>query len=164
MSGPRVQPVFVAEDAATVGEHGEGVGLAAHPVQGHRQPLPHPFSQWMLGTQAFEFRHHRLVTTQCEQGGDAVLDTVDPQLLQPGRLCDRERRIGDVRQRRPSPQRQRTFRQGQRELGIALGPRPFANRGRDVQSVSRPMCSGPPPAGIRARPSRSRRHPKPTQG
>ena len=67
---------------------------------------PQTLAQWVLGHERLELADEVVVSALSEVGLDAVLDRGQPELLQATELRSHERLLGEVRKRRPMPQRQ----------------------------------------------------------
>ena len=80
----RFEPELVAEDAPTVLEDAQRVGLPAGPVQREHQQPAQPLAQRMRGDQLFELDDHALVATERELEVEPLLDHGEPQLGQAG--------------------------------------------------------------------------------
>ena len=61
----------------------------------------------MLGDECLELSDQLVVAPECEVGVDPELDCCQPDLLEPGDGCLGEALVGEVRERRAPPQRQR---------------------------------------------------------
>src|SRR4029078_490965 len=99
----------------------------------------------VFADQTLELAHELLVTPERELNVDPLLERAERELLRPGdlRLC--ERLIGDVRERRTSPQRQRFSKElrGMLRIGALrlrdelLGPMEAQLAGLDAEEIAR---------------------------
>ena len=64
------------------------------------------FTQRVLGDQCLELADHVAVAAERQVGLDALLHAREPQLLEVCALDLRERLVGELRKRRPAPQRE----------------------------------------------------------
>src|SRR4051794_41867488 len=115
----------------------------------------------MLAHQRLELADHARVTAKRQFGVHALLDRHQPQLLEPGDLSLRERLVGEVRQRRPPPQRQRGSQPTPPLRRLAAPQRPLALPQRALQHghiellapdpppITPPPRDQPPPPGPR---------------
>jgi len=85
----------------------QGVHLAPAPVQRQHELRTQPLPQGMLGDQPLELGHQLGMPAQCQVCLDALLQRSQPQLLQLRDRGLRERLVGELVQRRTSPQSQR---------------------------------------------------------
>ena len=116
----RIDAELVDERSPRVPVCGERIRLTAAPVQGeHLQPAQ-PLAVAMLARERFELADQLRVPSQRQVGLDALLQRGEPPLLQTRRLPLGEGRVGDVRERRPVPERQRVAQD--RRRGRRLGP------------------------------------------
>src|SRR6266545_8245352 len=83
----------------------EGVHLTPAPVQRQHELRTQPLPQGMLGYQTLELGHQLGMPAECQVCLDALLQRSQPQLLQLRDRRLRERLVGELVQRRTSPQR-----------------------------------------------------------
>ena len=88
-------------------ERRERVGLAAGAIQREHQLRREPLAQRVLAERRRELPDHLRVAAVGELALEAPFERGEPQLLEPRDLALRERLEREIRQRRPSPQRQR---------------------------------------------------------
>ena len=98
----------------------ERLGLAAAAVQRKHQPAVHALPERLLGDEHLELAHDVGVVAGGEIGVKPPLDRDEPQLLQPGERALGERLVGEVGQRRPSPQRERLAQRLGREPRVGV--------------------------------------------
>src|ERR671928_222043 len=96
----------------------------------------------MLSGQRLELGDHLLVPPEREVGLDPVLQGREAQLLEPPDLVLREWLVGEVRERRPAPERKR-LREPRRRGGRLLVPRLLDKR-LEARGVQRPDTQGVP--------------------
>ena len=93
----------------------EGLRLAAAAVEGDQpqplQALPHR----VLARQRLELGDHLLVLPEGEVRLDPVLQSREPQLVEPPDLVLRERLVGEICKRRPAPECERLMKPRRRE-------------------------------------------------
>jgi hypothetical protein len=126
--GPRIDAELLAEHVPHVTERGEGVGLAAGPVQREHQQLGQPLPHRMVGDQALQFARRRLMPAQLDVQRQPLLERGHLQSGQPGPL-GLGVAAGKTGQRHPLPQPQRVPQEAggpgrvavPRRLGL-LGP------------------------------------------
>ena len=105
--GARLDPELFDEHLAGVAVGLQRVGLAAAAIQREHQLRVQPLAPRMPGREPLELADQLSVTPGGEIGLDAHLHGREVLLLQAGDLSRRERRGGELRQRRPPPQLQR---------------------------------------------------------
>ena len=116
-----VQSELVDERVAGALVLGQRVGLPPAPIQREHELAAQPLAVGVLGDQRRQLARQIGVAAEREVGVDARLHRAQPQILQPGRLRPGGRRIGQLAERRPTPQAQRGGELAPRRLGIA-GP------------------------------------------
>ena len=143
---PGIQAQIVGQPPAQLVKAGHGLGLSAGPVEGEHVRAAQPLPQRMIGDQLSELTGQQAVLAQRQPHLGLCFQRGQPLLLQP---CDRrpgEHGVGEVRQRRAAPQRQRIGEQPGPVLKITghaslLGQRrkpAFVQRpGFDLQQVAR---------------------------
>ena len=72
----------------------------------------------MLCAEPGRVGEHDLVLAEREPRGEPLFLAVEAQLLEPGRLAEREVVVGDIGERRPAPERERAAQLSDRELGV----------------------------------------------
>ena len=87
------------------------------------QLAAHPLAERMRGDERLELRHEPAVAAESEIGLDPLLQQREPELLEPRRLDCRERLEGELGERRPVPERERSVQPRGRGLEVAGGPR-----------------------------------------
>ena len=85
----------------------QGLRLPARPVQRRHQIPPQTLAERVLGDQCLELSDQLVVAPEREVGVDPQLDRCQPDLLEPGDRRLGEALVGEVRERRAPPQRQR---------------------------------------------------------
>ena len=103
----RVDAELLDVDSARVLVGVQGLRLPAGPVQRRHQIPPRPFAERVLGDERLELSDQVGVATQVEVGLDPKLQCGQPDLLEPGDGRLGELLVGDVRERRAPPQRER---------------------------------------------------------
>ena len=105
--GARFDPESVDEGPARFLVGVKGLSLPARAVQGRHQLSPETLAERVLGDEGFELSDQLVVAPEREVGVDPQLDCCKPDLAEPsdGRLG--EALVGEVRERRASPERQR---------------------------------------------------------
>ena len=73
----------------------------------------------MLFDERLELGNERRMTPACEVGVDSGLDRRQAQLVETSDLGLRERLVGEVRERRPSPERERLAEGARGTLGVS---------------------------------------------
>ncbi|HKH04261.1 MAG TPA: hypothetical protein VKA65_03790 [Acidimicrobiales bacterium] len=104
--GPGVDAQLLGEGGPGLAERGEGVGLAAGPVQGQHQLAPQPLAQRLLLDQRRQLAGQLAVAPEGEVGLDAVLEGRPAQLLQPPSLELEEPVVAHVGEGLAPPQAQ----------------------------------------------------------
>lgn len=103
----RLEAELADEDTARVAVRGERVGRPAGPVQGQHQLSARAFPQRFGLDQRLELGDQLGVAPQRQLGLHQLLTRRHAELLQPRRLRPRERLVREVREGRPTPERQR---------------------------------------------------------
>ena len=103
----RFDPELVDEGPARILVGVQGLRLPARPVQRRHQIPPQTFAERLLGDECLELSDQLVVAPECEVGVDPELDCCQPDLLEPGDRRLGEALVGEVRERRTPPQRQR---------------------------------------------------------
>ena len=101
----------------------ERIGLAARAVEREDQLPAEAFAERAPRRPVSPARHSLRVTAEREVGVDAPLEGSEPQLLDPPDRRLRERLVGEVGERRPSPERERFAQplrddRGRRSVGL----------------------------------------------
>ncbi len=167
-----LDPELLDKGGARLGVRVECLGLTAGAIQRQHELGPGTLAQRLLPHQGAQATDELLVLAELDTRRDPFLERCQPELLEPAYLCLAERLIGQVRQRRPAPVRERLAEQlaslarraaGQRPsaafserleaLGVdplGVGEEPVAGRARDQQPAGRAglTCGleGPPQA------------------
>jgi hypothetical protein len=99
--------------------------LAAAAVERQHELPAQALAKRVGADQGFQLTHQIRVGAECKVRVDAILDRSDPQLLQARDLALGEGLVDEVRQRRPSPERQRIPqpRRRFRHAACSRGPR-----------------------------------------
>ena len=103
----RIDPELVDEGPARILVGVQGLRLPTRPVQRRHQIPPQAFAERVLGDECLELPDQLVVAPEREVGVDPELDCCQPDLLEPGDRRLGEALVGEVRERRASPQRQR---------------------------------------------------------
>ena len=103
----RLDPELVDEGSARILVRVQGLRLPARPVQRRHQIPPQTFAERVLGDECLELADQLVVAPEREVGVDPELDRCQPDLLEPGDRRLGEALVGEVRERRAPPQRQR---------------------------------------------------------
>ena len=102
----RLDSELVDEDAACVLICLQSLGLAAGSIQRRHQLPPQALAERVLADERLELPGELVVAPEREVGLDAELDRPQPDLLEPARSQAGRTLVGEVRERRASPQRQ----------------------------------------------------------
>ena len=105
--GAGLEPELLVEGAAGIPVTLEGLGLAAGTVEGEHQLTAQPLACRMLCDQDVELTDQGAMAAERQVGLDSVFERVQAQLLEPADLVLGEGLVGEVRQRRPTPETQR---------------------------------------------------------
>src|SRR5204862_6943776 len=100
-----LQPELLAQDAASLLEDPEGVGLPAGGVESQNQQPAKPFSQRVFGDELFQLNDGALMATQLELDVEPLLDRGEAQLGQTGDRPRGEVLVGEVGERIAPPKR-----------------------------------------------------------
>ena len=130
------------------------VGLAVRAVEGQHQLRPQALPVGVLGDQRLQLPDHLGVAAERQLGLDQLLERRDAQVVEPGDLALRERLVGEIRQRRAAPQRQRLLERRQRRARAGRRPAPLRPRRRAARSGARRGAPDRARARSRARASR----------
>ena len=156
---PRLEAELLGEHVAHLAQGVEGLGLPAGPGQGQGPQPPQPFAQRVCRGERLELAGDRRVLPELEGRDRAVLEGDDPQLLQPGPLGHRERRVLELEVGRAAPEGERLVQLGD-DRGELLGGEPArvvqagqladpAVRPADGPVEPRPRRGRPPPPAAR---------------
>ena len=85
----------------------DGLRLPAAPVEREHQLRAELLAQWVSADELLELADECPVRAELQVGGDSPLERAQPELLQAADRGLGEGVVGEVRQRRPSPQRER---------------------------------------------------------
>ena len=121
-SSRRLQPHLPSQVAPKIPKGTQRLDLAATAIQGQHQLGPRPLPQRIHAHRGLQLGDQLGVTTQSQRQLDPILDRGHPQALQAGGLGPGEVLVGELGQRRASPQRQSVVEQLQR-------PRKVTGRG-----------------------------------
>ena len=102
-----IEAEVFAKPSAAVLIGPERFRLAAGSVEREHELGSEPLAERMLGHERLELADELGVAAQLEVGVDPCLQRREPCFLEPADLGLRKRRVGEVRQRRSSPERQR---------------------------------------------------------
>ena len=103
----RIDPELVDECAARFLADVQSFCLPTRPVERGHQIHPQVLAERVLGDECLELCDHLVVAPEREVGVDAELHRDQPDLLEPGDGRLGEALVGEVRERRAPPQRQR---------------------------------------------------------
>ena len=104
---PGLQPELLIQDHPTLPVGLERVGLAARAVEREHQLATDPLPLRMLPHECFELGDELTVSPAGEISVHTPLESVEPQLLQPGNLGQRPRLIAQVAERLTAKERYR---------------------------------------------------------
>ena len=140
----RIDPQLVAEHPASVLIRAERICLATRAVQRDHELAAESLAKRMVDDERAEFADENVLASQSEIGLDPILDRNHVELFE---ACDRrlgERLVREVRQRRPTPQREclaqpvgRLLRRADRFRQQLLEPGRVQLTCRDLQRVAR---------------------------
>ena len=142
----RLDAEVLAERAPGLAVRIECLCLAAAAVQREHELAAEPLAVRVLGDQALQLGHERVVYALVELCSDAALDGGEAKVVEPSRLRGRKRRI-DSHERRPAPELERRGRilllvlkeAGEVELaGLDPQPIPVADRLDSVRTEQLP--------------------------
>ena len=143
----RLDAELVDERAARVLVGLQRVGLAVAAVEREHVLRPQPLAVRVLGDQRVELADHLGVAAEREPRLDELLGDRDPQLLQPRALAVGERRVREVRERRPAPLGERAL---ERRRGRLAGGRRRARRARPRAPAGEPVARRAAPGSTRS--------------
>ena len=103
--GAGLEPQLLTQRRACCAVDLERVGLTARAVEGQHQLRPEPLPQRVPSDQLLQLRDGCLA--ELEVGLEPVAPRLQPQLLEPLRLLERDRLVGEVGERMAAPQRER---------------------------------------------------------
>ena len=103
----RIDPELVDEGPARFLVGVQRLGLPTRPVQRSHQIHPQALAERVLGDECLELPDQLVLAPEREVGVDPQLQRCQPDLLEPGDGRLREALVGEVRERRAPPQRQR---------------------------------------------------------
>lgn len=112
-------PELLHECASRLLVHLERLGLAARAVEGKHQLATQTLLQRMLRNQCLELANQVGVAAEHEIRVDALAQRAKVKLVEPADLVAGERLVGEVDERRSSPQRERLTQQKRGALRIA---------------------------------------------
>src|SRR5262249_6816117 len=105
--GSGLQAQLIAQCPADPLEGGERVRLPSAPVEREHELPVEALAQRVIGDERLQLRYELEVPCEREIGIDPLLERDQTQLLQPGDIALRERLVGHVRKRCPSPEAER---------------------------------------------------------
>ncbi len=103
----RLDPELVDEQPTALVVETDRLRLPASPVEREHQLRPELLAQGVYADELLELADERPVPAQLQVGVDSPLERGQPELLQASDRGLGERVVGEIRQRRPSPQRER---------------------------------------------------------
>jgi hypothetical protein len=101
--------------------------LAPRAVEREHVLAAQPFAIGVGGDERLELGHELAVTAEREVGGDPLLERHQVKVLEPRRLEGRERGLPEIRERGPTPERERPAER-RRSFGRRFCPRSFGQR------------------------------------
>ena len=116
----RVGAQLVGQRAAGVFERGQRVGRPSRGGERADELRARTFPQRLRGDGLPQLGEDVLGPPERQPGLDVIVRRVGPQLLEPGGLGGGERRVGQVGERRPAPQRHRIAENGRRPRVLAV--------------------------------------------
>ena len=117
----RIDAELVGQDLAGALERGQGVALAARPVERDHQLAPHALSQRVMAEQRFGVADRSRMFAAGQEGFEPVFLGHQPELVEPRGLTGQRGFVGEVGERRTAPQTERLLqdRDGRRRVGRA---------------------------------------------
>ncbi len=109
--GAGLQAELVEERLARGAVRLQRVRLAPRAVEREHQQSAEPFPERVLDDQRLELTEHLVVAAEPELGLDPVLGRREPQLVEPRDLALDERVVAEIRERLPTPERQRLLQE-----------------------------------------------------
>ena len=103
----RLDPELVDEQPTALVVETDRLRLPASPVEREHQLRAELLAQWVSADELLELADECPVRAELQVGGDSPLERAQPELLQAADRGLGEGVVGEVRQRRPSPQRER---------------------------------------------------------
>ena len=142
---PGLEAQLVRERRSCVPVDGERIRLTARAIEREHELTSDAFAVRMPADELLELSDELRMAAECEIGVDPVLGRREAELLETGDLVLRERLVGHVRERRPSPEREsisQRRRRVRRRLFARVRHQLFEPveidvLGRDVEHVSR---------------------------
>ena len=125
------QPELLVEDPSQVLQRRERVRVPAAAIQREHELGPRALAQRLASDERLELRRHRGVTPERQIRVDAVLDAVQAELGETGRLEHGER-LAELRERLASPE-------GQRVAEVAAGGARVTRGERRAAGVAQPL-------------------------
>ena len=104
---PRVDSELFDESPASLLVDLQRLRLAPRAIEREHVLAAQPFAIGVGGNERLELGHELAVTAEREVGGDPLLERHQVKLLEPRRLEGRERNLAEIRERRPTPERER---------------------------------------------------------
>ena len=139
---PGLDPELAHEHPARVLVHLQRVGLAITAVEGEHELAPEALAIGVLGDQRRQPGHHGGVPAQLELRFDELLEGGDAQLLEPRDGLVGESLIGEVGERRATPQAEPSLEGGGRGRRPALGQLPRRPGRAAPRSGAHPAARG----------------------
>ncbi len=106
-SGTRLDTEILDEDPARVPVDSECLRLPTRPVQRRHQASPQPIPKGVPGDERLELPDQLVVAPEGEVGVDPELERREAYLLEPRRRSLCKTLVGEIRERRAPPQRER---------------------------------------------------------
>jgi hypothetical protein len=104
---PGLDPELLAEKAAQLLEASEGIGLAPGTVEGQHSLAPQSLTEGVLTSQTLEFAGQLAMASNLQVRFDPPFERGEAGLFEARRLALSERKVEEVGERRPAPQRER---------------------------------------------------------
>ena len=102
-----LEPELVDQGSSRVLVDLERFCLPSGAVEGEHEQAARALAERLLAHELFELRHELAVAAELQVGVDPVLERAEAKLLQARDRALGERLVGELRERRPAPQRER---------------------------------------------------------
>ena len=111
------------------------VSLPVRAIEGQHQLRPQPLAVGMLVDERFQLTDELAMAAERELRLDQLFQCRDPQVVEPRDVALRERLVGEIREGRAAPQRERVLEQRERALGPTGPQRRPALAGESLEPV-----------------------------